>query len=279
MKLNRMQLRRLIQETMIRPIDPMSNIPAGSQRDKLSTLTGHEGEDMRRMGYSMAQVLQQNDDPNMLYSGDDYIDDVIKYDASKWINLMYQQIDMYPNLLESFDKFIGKYITSGSKIVFGWDNSQDCISIKVGNTLLTVDDFHLPGVASVFGEDSEEMALAIEMAQNYSLESDIMSGGGEFPASYDQIPTADNQNLVPMYLAIRAHEVGAYADFDSEFIGATSFDPDPENCNIEFYDDKGGYLIAQLSITDPKITIEGVQLSPECYISTDNDRVDDFEGL
>ena len=98
MKITRRQLRRLINESIYgsgyypkRLRNPMLTLPL-EDREKLEKLTGHEDEEMQRTGYTLATTLQQDDlvFPNEgepyeepAYKGDDYLDDLNKYENHK----------------------------------------------------------------------------------------------------------------------------------------------------------------------------------------------------
>lgn len=281
MKITRRQLRNLI-ETMIRPKDPTDYIAPGTNKDKLSALTSHEDEDYRRTGYNIAQTLQE---PKSMtqgtltwedqgYEGDDYVNDINKYDASKWISLMYQQIVKHPNLLEYLDKYIGKYITPGSKVYFGWTSRYGSgAEISIGNTSISHNEFHLPAIAAVFGEDSKEMKKAILFSDKNILDNYInyyFDDDPSFNVSRQNIPTANNPMIIPFYIAIRAYERKVEADFDINFIGIEGFRGfhDPGEQEIDFKNEEQGYLIAQLAKIYTGITIDSFQIKPSCKLYT-----------
>ena len=123
MKITRSQLRKLIKESIYGskyyktpPSDPLLTLPP-EDREKLEKLTGHEDEEMQRTGYTLATTLQQDDlvFPNEgepyeepAYKGDDYLDDLNKYEFNNATAPMKKLGKIYG---ESFDiRHVGQVV-------------------------------------------------------------------------------------------------------------------------------------------------------------------------
>ena len=311
MKITRRQLRKIIQESIYGrgkykpgPINPMTRISTGDgtsinripdvYRGKLDTLASDP--ETSAMADVMAPTLQTPDlvipfegdaYEEKAFKGDSFKDELVSHTRNNptlLISPIKKEINKYiPNLQQLLDKKVGSKISSSSQLSYDWSIPHDGVVVKVDSNIITLDDMALLVVEALFGSGSEQHQKAKNLMP-YDLYEQVSAYGnvGVSEIGGDEFISSDDNKLLfdatmysfSAYLAFKAIETGASANFGAEWIGATYCNignrqnPIIEPQEIKFYSSNqlGPKIFNAAKVFD-NITIQGEKISPNARMT------------
>lgn len=303
MKISRRQLRKIIQESIYGrgkykpgPIDPMTRISTGDEtsanrippeiRDKLDSLAGDPNTS------AMVDVMapqKQTSDLVIPFEGDSYeekafkgvsFDDELKKHAMRYPGLLIlpikKEINKYiPNLEKVLDREIGSKISSSSQLSYDWSIPHDGVVVKVDSNIIDLDNMALLAAEALFGTSSTEyQKLKSFMPHDlyYLIASNELSFTGLANAENKLIFDSTMYSF-SAYLAFKAIETGAKANFGDEWIGSSYSNigyrgpGEPQEIEFNSFNQLGPAIFNAAKVFD-NITIKGEKILSNAKLSS-----------